>query len=325
VRRSVTLEGLKIFCDVVRQRSFSRAAYLNAVSQSAASQAVSQIERRLGIRLIDRSRRPLTLTPEGRIYYAGCCELLDRYFAVEGRIRTLAGEQAAHLVVASIYSVGLYDMHQYVQRFVARHPSGSVRLEYLHPSKVYARVLNREADLGLVSFPRSLRGLRSVPWRDEPMVLVCPPQHRLASRPAVRFEDLAGEPFVAFDPDLAIRREIDRYLRRRAVRVNAAVTFDNIEAIKRGVEAGAGIAILPRPTVARELESGSLVSPEVMGLDLVRPMAIIYRRGRTITPAMESFIGLLKEGDNGSGNGQSGLAGLPRETSAARVSGESDG
>lgn len=292
----MTLEGLKIFCDVVRQRSFSRGAAVNAVSQSAASQAILQLEKRLGVRLIDRSKRPFSLTPEGRLYYEGCRDLVDRYFAIEARTKALHDEALSHVIVASIYSVGIYDMHQYVRRFLERHPRGNVRLDYLHPSKVYERVLNEEADLGLVSFPRSPRELQVIPWRLEPMVLVCHPYHRFVSMSQVSIEQLNGENYVAFDADLAIRRQVDRYLRQHGVQPKIVMEFDNIEAIKRGVEFGAGISILPRPTVQQEVANRSLALAAVDGLDLARPLSIIHRRGRTLTPAMSSFIELLTEG-----------------------------
>jgi DNA-binding transcriptional LysR family regulator len=302
----MTVEGLKIFCDVVRQRSFSRGASLNAVSQSAASQAILQLEKRLGVRLIDRSKRPLTLTAEGRVYYEGCRDLVDQYFATEARTKALYSETRGHLIVASIYSVGIYDMHQYVRRFLDRHPGGNVRMDYLHPARVYEHVLNEEADLGLVSFPRSPRELAIVPWRDEPMVLVCHPYHRFASMPEVGIAQLSGEDYVAFDQDLAIRRQVDRYLRQRHVRANVVMEFDNIEAIKRGVEAGAGVSILPRPTVLREVANRSLALANLVGLDMVRPLSIIHRRGRVRTPAMTSFIELLTEQ-----NGESSAAAGP--------------
>lgn len=293
----MTVEGLKIFCDVVRQRSFSRGASINSVSQSAASQAILQLEKRLGVRLIDRSKRPFSLTPEGRVYYEGCRDVVDRYYALEARTKALNAGAGSHVAVASIYSVGLYNMHQYVRRFTERYPGGNVRLEYLHPAKVYEKVLNEEADLGLISFPRAPRELRTIPWREEPMGLVCHPYHRFAAMTQVTMEQLNGENFVAFDSDLAIRRQVDRYLRQHNVQPNVVMEFDNIEAIKRGVEVGAGVSILPRPTVVHEVANHSLTVVPLLGLDLVRPLSIIHRRGRILTPAMTGFIELLTESD----------------------------
>ncbi|MFQ6047786.1 MAG: LysR family transcriptional regulator [Phycisphaerae bacterium] len=291
----MTLEALKIFCDVVRQRSFSRAASINQVSQSAASQAVLQIEKRLGVRLIDRSRRPIGLTLEGRLYYEGCRDLLDRYLAVEAQTQAMHAEASSRINVAAIYSLVLYNLGQYVDRFLARHSRGNVRIDYLHPDQVYNSVLNEEADLGLISFARSSRQLYVIPWQREPMVLVCHPRHPFVAAGQVTAEQLNGQNFVGFDAGLAIRRAIDRYLRRHGIEVNLVMAFDNIEAIKRGVETAAGVSILPRPTVRREVAAGSLAVVRLVGLDLVRPLSIILRRGRPLTLGISDFIELLKQ------------------------------
>jgi DNA-binding transcriptional LysR family regulator len=160
-------ESLKIFCDVARQRSFSEAATSNEMSQSAVSQVVHQLERRLGVKLVDRSRRPLQLTREGQVYYDGCKRLVAEYLDVEARTRNLGGERASEVRVAAIYSVGLRDMSQYSQRFIGLHPGAVVEIEYLHPDKVLEKVLTGAADFGLLSFPQSTRKLAALGWRYE--------------------------------------------------------------------------------------------------------------------------------------------------------------
>src|SRR4051812_38856223 len=124
------VEALKIFCDVVRWASFSRGAAENNISQSSASQAVQRLEEHLGVKLIDRSKRPLVLTQHGKVYYEGCKDLVSRYYEVENRVRTLKDEHnvVGTVRVASIYSVGLAHMSRYVQTFESLHPEAHVRL-----------------------------------------------------------------------------------------------------------------------------------------------------------------------------------------------------
>lgn len=313
----MNIDGLKVFCDVVRTRSFSRGAQLNDISQSAASQAVLQIERRLGVRLIDRSRRPLTLTSEGRVFYEGVRGLIEKYFALEAEIAAKHGSAECHVTIASIYSVSFYDMNEYIRLFQAQHPKGQVRLEYLHPEKVYEKVLNDEADLGLVSFPRTSGNLVVLPWREEPMVLVCAPSHEFAKRATVSARDLNGQDFVAFDADLAIRRYVDRELRQRNVLVQVRMEFDNIEAIKRAVEAGAGVSILPAPTVRSEVDSGKLMEFLLAGIQLTRPLSIIHRKGKVLSPGLSDLLDLLRPG-------YADGAGASREYSANAPSMERD-
>src|SRR4051812_3030555 len=302
------LESLKIFCDVVRWASFSRGASENKVSQSSASQTVHQLEVRLGVKLIDRSKRPLVLTPHGKVYYEGCKDLVGRYQEVENRVKSLenAYDVVGTVWVASIYSVGLHHMTQYVRTFGERYPGANVRLEYLHPTRVVESVSQGGAELGLVSYPRKWPELKVIPWREEEMVLAVHPSHRFAGLGHVDVAQLDGQTFVGFDADLSIRRAIDRFLRHHDVAVQVALEFDNIENIKRAVETPAGIAILPEPTLAREVEAGTLVAVRIDGQDplhrLTRPLAIIHRRNQQLDTSTSRFLKLL------TGEGEAALA-----------------
>ncbi|MHC5540128.1 LysR family transcriptional regulator, partial [Singulisphaera rosea] len=263
------LESLKIFCDVVRWASFSRGAAENNISQSSASQAVHQLEVRLGVKLIDRSKRPLVPTPHGKVYYEGCKELVGRYFEIENRVKALENDRnvVGTVRVASIYSVGLNHMTRYVQTFATLYPGANVQLEYLHPTRVVESVSEDGADLGLISYPRKWPEMTVIPWREEDMILAVHPSHRFAGLESVPVEKLDGETFVGFDADLSIRRAIDRFLRHHDVQVRVALEFDNIENIKRAVEIPAGVAILPAPTVSREVETGAIVAVRIDGQD----------------------------------------------------------
>lgn len=287
-------KSLKVFCDVVGWRSFSRAADDNGISQSGASQVVHQLEQRLGVKLIDRSKRPFVLTPEGETYYEGCRKLVQRYEALEDQVRTFHEEVSGRIRVVSIYSVGLHHMSRYIQQFLSQHPKANVRLEYQHPHRVYETVEKDLADIGLVSYPRSSRTIEALAWREEPMVLVCPPSHRLAGSDRIPLEEIRGEKVIGFDPDLTIRREIDRVLQLHDVEVRVAMEFDNIETIKRAVEIGAGVALLPEPTVLGEVAAGTLVAVPLTTEELVRPLGIIHRRGKELNSAARRFVTMLQ-------------------------------
>ncbi len=294
------LESLKIFCDVVRFRSFSRAAAANRITQSAASQNVLQLEKGLGVRLLDRSKRPFQLTTEGQVYFEGCKGLIERYYAVESEVKSLGRQVAGTTTVAAIYSVGLSDMSRLVQEFSQAYPKAQVRLAYLHPDRVYESVLNDEVDIGLVSFPKSGRGLKHTPWRDEPMVVACSAKHRLADRETIVPRELDGEELVGFDSGLTIRKVIDRYLKQHRVEARVSMAFDNIETIKHAVEVGEGVAILPEPTVRKEVLARSLVAIPFDKQDLVRPLGILRRKSGQMSPAAEKFVELILKRGNAS-------------------------
>lgn len=287
------LESLKIFCDVVRFHSFSRGANANDVSQSAASQVVDKLEKRLGLKLIDRSRRPWALTEEGRYYYENCQPLIDRYEEIEAEVRQRGRTPTYEVRVSAIYSVGFRDLGSDIELFRREMPGSDIVIEYCHPDKVYESVLSDQADLGLISFPQPNRELQAIAWHDEPMVVACDPNHRLASKTKIAPSELTNEPFVAFDKGLVIRKEVDRYLKKANVRVDIVGEFDNIETIKGAVEDGIGVAILPEPSLRRETERGSLACLHLAGPKFCRPVCIIHRKKRALNLAVTRFIEIL--------------------------------
>ena len=289
------IKNLKIFCDVVDRRSFSQAAEDNDISQSTASNMVQQLEERLGVLLLDRSRRPFELTPEGECYYEGCQQLVKHYGDLEEEVRTLGDAQARSLVVAAIYSVGLHHLNELWPQFKAANPRASPRLKPLHPQEVYACVESGKSELGLMSFPRSSDTLAVEPWYDEPMVAVLPPSSPLAGSQEIRLSDLAGEAFIAFDRKLALRGSVDRRLKQEGVKVEITHEFDNIENVKKDIEHGAGVSLLPELTVRAEIAMGTLAMARIAGEPLVRPLGFVFRRDRPRSELAKQFVALLRE------------------------------
>jgi DNA-binding transcriptional LysR family regulator len=297
----VNLDTLRLYCDVVRLRSFSRAATAGGVSQSAASQAIQQLEAELDATLLDRSRRPLEPTAEGRGFYDACRGLLTGFEKARAALAASRQRVEGTVRVAAIYSVGLHDMSRHMQPFMAAYPNARVLLECLHPHKVVEAVLNDEADVGVLSYPAATRTLNVLPLRAEPMVLVTHPCHRLARGRQVLPADLAGEKFVAFDRDLAVRKAIDRALKQHGVKVDVVMEFDNVETIKQAIGIAAGVSILPRPTVVMESGMRTLATVPLVLAGLARPIGLIYRRGKRLTPAVARFIETLRKADESPG------------------------
>lgn len=304
------LASLKVFCDVARHRSFSQAAQANDITQSAVSHIVSQLERRMDVQLIDRSTRPLQLTSLGQAYFEGCRSLLDQYEELEAGIRKAQCDLAGVVEVAAIYSIGLSDLGELTKRFSAEQPHASVHIEYLHPDRVYERVLDGSADLGLVSFPQKSAKLIALPWREEEMVVACDPKHPFASLASIDPANLDGQKYVHFDRNLIVRRKIDRFLKERGAAVDVVHEFDNIENIKQAVAIGAGVALLPEPTLRREIKARELSAVPLSGDRFTRPLGIIVKRGHWLSGASRGFLNLLQgkactaEPENGAnGNG----------------------
>jgi DNA-binding transcriptional LysR family regulator len=295
-RDAVNLNALKVFCAVARHRSFSQAALSSGVTQSAVSQTIALLEERMAVQLVDRSTRPLRLTSVGHRYYEGCKAILEQYDELEAGIRDARDEIAGTVHVAAIYSVGLSDMGQYVQHLSHEMPRAQVHIDYLHPDAVCQRVLDGTADLGLVSFPRKSPKLSALPWRDEEMVLACAVKHPFAHRLAVPVADLDGQTYVHFAKDLVIRRKVDHFLREQDVSVEVALEFDNVENIKQAVAIGAGVALLPAPTLRREVAARDLAALPLHGARLTRPLGIIHRKRPPLSAAARRFVEILQKG-----------------------------
>ena len=288
----MNLDDLEIFCDVAVHGSFSKAAAIHELAQPTITQKIQAIEKHLGVMLLQR-KRPLVLTPAGRVFFDGVRKLLDDYRGVEDSVLQFRDRVVGHVQVAAIYSIGLLKMEECLKEFNERYPDAKADIHYQHPHQVVEQVLNGGAHLGLLSFPEEKRELAVIPWQEQPLVLVVNPRHKLATASAVSIKQLDGEAFVAFTNELTIRKRIDKWLREQHVVVNVVQEFDNIGQIKEGIGDGTGVAILPAPTVRREVEAGLLQAIPFSDVRWVRPLGIIHRRQKSLPTAVQKFIELL--------------------------------
>jgi LysR family transcriptional regulator, transcriptional activator of the cysJI operon len=195
--------------------------------------------------------------------------------------------------VASVYSVGLHTLPPTIKRCLAAHPDVTVQLQYRRTNEVYAACLDGEVDIGIVALPTRRPQLEIVPLGHDELVVAAPPGHAIARRARCSLAALDGQPFIGFDRDIPTRRLVDRLLRRHGVRVSYVMELDNIETIKRSVEAGLGLSLLPAPTLAAEIRARTLVGrPPVEGA-FRRPIGALYRRTRERSAAARAFLALL--------------------------------
>ena len=290
------VETFKIFCDLVDTGSFSKAAAINSITQSAVSQQIRSLENRYHVTLIERGRRNFSLTPEGNAFLEASKQILDIYDHLGDKLHELQNVVAGDIKIAAIYSIGLHELPPYLKEFRRLHPNVELHVEYRRSAEVYSLVLNGEVDLGLVSFPSKRKGLQIEPFTKDKLVVICHPNHRLAQRKHLRIEEIEGEKFIAFEPDLPTRKVIDRYLREHGIAIKHAMEFDNIETVKRAVEIENGISIVPQNTVKQEVANGALAAVEIEKPEMWRPLGILIKRNRSCSPAHKEFIALLQKG-----------------------------
>lgn len=290
----VDFAQIHLFKDIVQTRSISRGASMNGVTQSAASQTVQELERVLGVQLLDRSRRPLEVLPAGRLLYEFGRDVLRRQQEFLVSLEEIRGGIGGTVRVAAIYSVGLSEMSRLEEEFYRRLPSAELEVNYLRPEKVYQAVLEERADLGLVSYPESRREVVAIPWREEKMVVACSVTHPLASSGHLRPEDLDRADFIGFDEDLPIANDVERFLRERGVHIHVVMRFDNIQSMKEALRLGTAVSILPAPILRDEVAEGRLCAIP-LDAELSRPLGIIHRRRRAFPRATQLFLELLRE------------------------------
>ncbi len=284
------VENFKIFCDLVETESFSRAAKRNGITQSAVSQQLRAMERHFDVLIVDRSHKQFRLTPEGKRIHASAQEILNRYDTLRSDVDEMRKIVSGVIHISTVYSIGLHELPPYIKKFLQDFPAVNVRLEYRRSNLVYEDVLGNSVDLGLVAYPLKNRQTGVVNFLQDKLVVAVSPQHPLAKKSEVDVKELAQHKVIAFDQDIPTRKAVDQMFKDFKLQVSPVMEFDNIETVKRAVEINAGVALLPSATLQAEIKAGTIKEVKLKGIELIRPLGIIYRKGRVLTPAIRAFI-----------------------------------
>jgi len=285
---------LQVFCDIIETKSFSKAAARNFISQPAVSQQVKALEEHFHQKLIERSPQGIYPTEAGRLFYQGAREILERYQMLERQMMDLTQTVAGTIRVATVYTVGLHDLPPYIKRFIQAYPQARIHVEYSRTNKIYEAVRQNQVDVGIVAYPQESRQLGVIPLPSDELVIVASPTHPLGqSDTPLDLKALTRQHFVAFEPDIPTRKAIDRVLHDHGVEVDVVQEFDNVETIKRSVEADCGISIIPRRCAQLEVKASSLVIRPIADLRVERPVGVIYKRGKTFSNTLQKFIAVL--------------------------------
>src|SRR2546425_8184656 len=284
------IESLKVFCDLAETESFTKAAQINKVTQSAVSQQISSLERTFKSLLIERSKKKFRLTREGQVLYDYSKEILQTYDALFSKLQEIKDIISGTIRVATIYSIGLHDLPPYLKKFLKAYPTVNVHVEYRRSNQVYEDVLGNVVDLGLVAYPIRDNRLDVVALRNDMLVLICHPNHPLAKFKTIKIKAIAKQKFIGFEPDIPTRRAIDKILKDHTIEVDHVMEFDNIETVKRAVEIDAGVAIVPQGTITQEVNKQTLAEVRFEDAEFFRPLAAIYKKNKVLSPAIKQFV-----------------------------------
>jgi DNA-binding transcriptional LysR family regulator len=288
------IESLKLFCDLSETESFTKTAQINQITQSAVSQQMGSLERHFKTLLIERSKKRFRLTQEGQLLYDYSKQIIQTYDSLNNRLQEIKEIVSGTIRISTIYSVGLHELPPYIKAYLKQHPTVNVHVEYRRSNQVYEDVVGNLVDLGLVAYPSKDSRLEAESICNDRLVLVCHPDRVKDGKRSVFLREIHGERFIGFEPDIPTRKGIDRILKDHEVEVSVVMEFDNIETVKRAVEINAGVSIVPQSTVAQEVAMKSLVQLEISDGTFYRPLAVIYRKNKVLSPAMKQFVEILK-------------------------------
>ena len=283
------LQDLSTFLTVASERSFSAAAKKLHRTQPAVSQAIRRLEEELGERLFDRTSRTGTLTEAGRLLQDYAIRLMRLAADAEQAVRELQQVRRGRVVVGA-NEAAVHTLLPFIDRFAREHPQAIVEVRRVPSRQMAAEILNRSLDCGVLTFQPPDKGLQSIALERDELVLLTPPRHPLAERRRVSLEEVGRQTVIAHNDPSPARERVLRLYERRHAPINIQIALPSLDGIKRAVENGLGVAVLPRRCALAEISRGQLAAVSVPGLGSPRQVRLVYRRGGGLSHAAEAFL-----------------------------------
>ena len=287
------LQDLAAFLAVARERSFSAAARRLHRTQPAISQAVRRVEDELGERLFDRSSRDGTLTEAGRLLEDYATRLLGLAGEAEAAVRELQHVRRGRVILGA-NEAAVHSLLPHVARFTQAHPGVAIEVRRVPSRQVPQAVLERTLDFGVLTFQPSDQGLQSVPLGTDEIVLLTAPAHPLAKRRHVGLEEVGRQAVIAHNDPSPTRDRVLRAYERRKTAINIRISLPSLDGIKRAVEMGLGVALLPRRCALTEIARGQLAAVKIPELSATRVVRLVFRKGGERSHAAEAFLDTVR-------------------------------
>lgn len=293
-----TLRQLEVFLAIARQQHLTRAAESLAMSQSAASSALRELEQQFGIRLFDRVGKRLQLNESGQLVRPRAEALLAEAQALQQSLDLHS--EAGRLKVGATLTIGNYLAVGIMARYMSEPGAGRVSLDVGNTEEIASKVVNFEADIGLIEGELHHPDILLTPWQDDELVVFCAPDHALAGRPALDDRDLLEATWIVREPGSGTRQTFNRALHGLLPQLNILLELQHTEAIKRAVEAGLGIGCLSKVTLTEAFRRGSLVPLPVPDRDFRRQFYFALHRHKYVSAGIERWVSLCRETAAGS-------------------------
>ena len=288
------INQLEVLVMVAQEQSFSRAAQALHRTQPAVSQSIRRLELELGEPLFDRSSKDGTLTAAGRVLHEFAQQMLNLRQGAHTAIKELKDLHRGKLTLSANEYTVMY-LLPVIPVFKARHPHIKVEVKRSLASRIPSEILGREFEIGVVSYKPSDSAIASVPVMTDELALIVAQDHSLADREIVSVRELGAESFIAHNVASPYRERVIRTFEKYKTPLNISMEMPTLEAIKRFVEQGMGVALVPRLTAQSEIARKQVVALTVREMRLERGIHLIYRKGATLSHAARAFLRVARE------------------------------
>lgn len=286
----MNLTQLKLFAEIASELSFVKVAKQNHISQPAVSVHIKKLEDALGQKLLTRNTQGTQLTPEGLLILEDVKSILQLCDNLKIRSNYSQGVLEGNIRVAAIHSVGMYEIGDFLASFMKAYPKVKIHLEFRHSEEIYDLLYSEKIDVGVVAYPEKRTRIKSIPYTNDELVLITPLSHRFAHKKQLSIKQLEGEAFIAFDESIPTRVAIDKVMAKYNVAVDIRMTNNNVFTLKKAVEAGVGLALVPSASVVEELRRGTLKSIKLSDVSMTRPLSLVHLSKMKPNTPTQTFI-----------------------------------
>ena len=290
----LTLRQLQCFSAVARNLSYTKAADELHLTQPAVSMQIRQLEQQAGLALTEQLGKKVHLTEAGEEVFRYARSILQQVDEMDDVLDKLKGFAGGRLHIAAISSAN-YFAPRLLGTFHQRFPDVNVSIETTNQAAVVKLVSENEVDMAIMGQPPSESHLEALEFMDNPLIIVAPPEHRLAARKRIALKELEKEIFLIREPGSGTRGAMQRFFREQKLKLTTGMEMGSLSGIKQGVQAGLGLGLLPHGAVQVELELGNLVELKVKGLPIQRHWYVVLHKGKRLSVAAEEFKSLLTE------------------------------
>jgi DNA-binding transcriptional LysR family regulator len=291
-----TLRQLQIFLAVAKHQNISRAAQSLHMSQSAASEALLNLEHTYKIALFDRVSNKLALNAIGHTVRKEAESLLAHCQSFEEVLKE--HKEMGHIKVGASFTIGNHLATRYLAGYLADYPDADVGLHIANTPEVVAKVLNYEVDIGMIEGEVQHRELDLIPWREDELVVFCAANHPLANKKTLTTRDIKEALWILREPDSGARQTFDKAMAGLLADINVYLEFKHNEAIKNAVESGLGIGCLSRIVLQRNFATGDLVPLELPRRNMGRTFYFALPKKRFPMESVQSWMNTCRAMDS---------------------------